>query len=48
MEAKAALESIARRLPNLEPAGEPVRINSPVLRGLRTLPVHTRLPRSQT
>lgn len=40
METTAALEALARRLPGLTLAAEPTRINSPVLRGLRALPVH--------
>lgn len=38
-EGTAPIGALARRLPDLALAGEPVRINSPVLRGLRTLPV---------
>ncbi|MFI6867311.1 cytochrome P450 [Nocardia sp. NPDC050406] len=40
MEGRIALEILARRAPHLTSAGEPVRIPSPVLRGLRSLPVH--------
>ncbi len=43
MESTVAIETLARRLPDLGIAGEPVRIKSPVLRGLRALPV---LPRN--
>lgn len=39
IEGRAAIEMLARRLPHLAPAGEPARIASPVLRGLRSLPV---------
>ncbi|MFI1464170.1 cytochrome P450 [Nocardia carnea] len=39
MEATAAIEEIARRIPALAPAGAPRRIASPVLRGLRCQPV---------
>ncbi|MEV0297297.1 cytochrome P450 [Nocardia sp. NPDC050710] len=39
MEATAALEQIARRMPDMAPAGAPTRIASPVLRGLRTQPI---------
>lgn len=39
IEATAAIEEIMRRLPDVAPNGTPVRIASPVLRGLRTMPV---------
>lgn len=39
MEGRAAIESLARRLPHLARAGSPIRIASPVLRGHRSLPV---------
>jgi cytochrome P450 len=39
IEGRAAIEMLARRLPHLARAGEPIRITSPVLRGLRSLPV---------
>jgi cytochrome P450 len=39
LEGRIAIETIFRRLPDIRPAGQPERINSPVLRGLRTLPV---------
>lgn len=39
MESRVALETLARRAPHLVSAGDPVRIPSPVLRGLRSLPV---------
>jgi cytochrome P450 len=39
IEARAAIEMLARRLPHLTRAGAPTRIASPVLRGLRSLPV---------
>ncbi|QLY30045.1 cytochrome P450 [Nocardia huaxiensis] len=39
LEARIALETLARRTPGLTRAGTPTRIPSPVLRGLRTLPV---------
>lgn len=39
IESRAAIETLARRLPHLAPAGTPTRIASPVLRGLRSLPV---------
>jgi cytochrome P450 len=39
IEARAAIEMLARRLPHLARAGAPTRIASPVLRGLRSLPV---------
>ncbi|NKY57476.1 hypothetical protein [Nocardia flavorosea] len=39
MEATAAIEEIARRIPASAPAGAPRRIASPVLRGLRSQPV---------
>jgi cytochrome P450 len=39
IEGRAAIEMLARRLPHLASAGEPTRIASPVLRGLRSLPV---------
>ena len=42
LETRIALETLARRLPHLAPAGSPDRIASPVLRGLRTLPVTVR------
>ncbi|MBO2448055.1 cytochrome P450 [Actinomadura barringtoniae] len=42
IESRVAIEALARRLPDLAPAGEPTRINSPVLRGLRSQPVHTK------
>ncbi|NNH72557.1 cytochrome P450 [Nocardia uniformis] len=42
MEAAIALEILAARVPGLTRAGEPVRIPSPVLRGLRSLPMNTR------
>lgn len=50
IESRAAIEMLARRLPRLAPAGAPTRIASPVLRGLRSLPVepsgrHRREPR---
>jgi cytochrome P450 len=40
LEGTVALETLARRLSDLSPAGEPERITSPVLRGLRSLPVN--------
>ena len=39
IEARAAIEMLAHRLPHLTRAGAPTRIASPVLRGLRSLPV---------
>lgn len=39
LEATAAIEHIARHLPDIAPAGTPQRIPSPVLRGLRTQPI---------
>jgi|SRR5580693_1873967 cytochrome P450 len=39
IEGSAAIEMLARRLPHLVRAGVPTRIASPVLRGLRSLPV---------
>ncbi|MEZ0364309.1 cytochrome P450 [Mycobacterium sp. pUA109] len=39
MESRAAIETLARRLPHLARAGVPTRIGSPVLRGHRSLPV---------
>ncbi|MEV6277900.1 cytochrome P450 [Nocardia sp. NPDC051832] len=39
IEATAALEEIARRLPDIAPSAPPTRIASPVLRGLRTQPI---------
>jgi cytochrome P450 len=39
IESRAAIEMLARRLPHLARAGSPTRIASPVLRGLRSLPV---------
>jgi cytochrome P450 len=39
IESRAAIEVLARRLPHLARAGTPARIASPVLRGLRSLPV---------
>ncbi|ROO86941.1 cytochrome P450 [Actinocorallia herbida] len=42
LEARVTLETLARRHPHLAPAGPPTRIQSPVLRGLRTLPVTVR------
>jgi cytochrome P450 len=39
IEGRATIEMLARRLPHLARAGEPIRITSPVLRGLRSLPV---------
>ncbi|WP_405491328.1 cytochrome P450 [Nocardia sp. NBC_00511] len=39
MEARAALETLARRAPALSRAGHPIRIPSPVLRGFRSLPI---------
>jgi cytochrome P450 len=39
IESRAAIEMLARRLPHLARAGTPTRIASPVLRGLRSLPV---------
>jgi cytochrome P450 len=42
IEARAAIEMLARRLPHLTRAGAPTRIASPVLRGLRSLPVVTK------
>ncbi len=39
IESRAAIEMLARRLPHLARAGAPARIASPVLRGLRSLPV---------
>jgi cytochrome P450 len=39
IESSAAIEMLARRLPHLARAGSPTRIASPVLRGLRSLPV---------
>ncbi len=41
LEGRVAIEALFERLPGLRPAGAPVRIESPVLRGLRTLPVTT-------
>ncbi|GAA3211267.1 cytochrome P450 [Actinocorallia longicatena] len=42
LETRIVLETLARRHPHLGPAGVPERIQSPVLRGLRTLPVTIR------
>lgn len=39
IEARVAIAMLARRLPHLTPNGAPERIASPVLRGLRSLPV---------
>jgi cytochrome P450 len=39
LEGRVAIETLFRQLAGLRPAGQPVRINSPVLRGLRSLPV---------
>ncbi|MEE3750908.1 cytochrome P450 [Mycobacterium intracellulare] len=39
IEGRAAIETLARRLPHLARAGTPIRIASPVLRGHRSLPV---------
>ncbi|MGH3971531.1 MAG: cytochrome P450 [Mycobacterium sp.] len=39
IEGRAAIEMLARRFPHLAGAGTPIRIGSPVLRGLRSLPV---------
>jgi cytochrome P450 len=39
IESRAAIEMLARRVPDLARAGAPTRIASPVLRGLRSLPV---------
>jgi cytochrome P450 len=39
IESRAAIEMLARGLPHLARAGTPTRIASPVLRGLRSLPV---------
>lgn len=39
LEGRIAIETLFRRVPEMRPAGEPERISSPVLRGLRTLPV---------
>ena len=39
LEGRIALETIFRRLGPVAPAGAPVRVSSPVLRGLRCLPV---------
>jgi len=39
LEGRVAIETIFRRMPDIRPAGQPTRINSPVLRGLRSLPV---------
>jgi cytochrome P450 len=39
LEGRIALETLFRHIIDIEPAGQPVRINSPVLRGLHTLPV---------
>ncbi|MQY20913.1 cytochrome P450 [Nocardia macrotermitis] len=44
MEAVAAIEEIARRVPFMAPSGTPERIASPVLRGLRSLPITLRAP----
>ncbi|MQY25957.1 cytochrome P450 [Nocardia aurantia] len=44
MEATAAVEAVARRVPDMSPANEPQRIPSPVLRGLRTLPIVVTAP----
>ena len=41
LEGRIAVETLFRRLPHMRPAAEPKRINSPVLRGLRSLPVST-------
>lgn len=41
IEGRVAIETLARRLPHLAPAGEPTRLESPVLRGLRSQPVRT-------
>ncbi|WP_157963916.1 cytochrome P450 [Actinocorallia populi] len=45
LESRVAIETLYRRLPDLAPAAPPTRINSPVLRGLRTFPVTTGTPR---
>jgi hypothetical protein len=42
LEGRVALETLFRQLRKVAPLGEPVRINSPVLRGLRSLPVEFR------
>jgi cytochrome P450 len=42
LEGQAAFAAIARRLPILEPAGEPVRRETVTLRGLASLPVRIR------
>ncbi|WP_067894737.1 cytochrome P450 [Nocardia vaccinii] len=42
IEARQALQALARRAPHLALAGAPARIPSPVLRGLRTLPIRIR------
>jgi cytochrome P450 len=39
LEASIALETLYRRFPDITPAAPPTRIDSPVLRGFRTLPV---------
>ncbi|WP_232852361.1 cytochrome P450 [Nocardia acididurans] len=39
LEARIALEALAAQAPGLTRAGVPARIQSPVLRGLRSLPV---------
>lgn len=39
LEARVALETLFRRFPAITPAGQPERINSPVLRGLVSLPI---------
>lgn len=39
LEGRVALETLFRGTRTVEPAGKPERINSPVLRGLRSLPV---------
>ena len=44
LEGSVAIEAILRRVPQLQPAGTPERIGSPVLRGLRTLPVALAVP----
>lgn len=39
IEARVAIEVLARRLPHIARTGSPARVASPVLRGLRSLPV---------
>jgi cytochrome P450 len=39
LEASIAIETLFRRLPEFRLAGEPLRLNSPVLRGLRSMPL---------